>query len=327
MTRRVRHGASCPRFTVIMPAHNSTTTIDGSIASVLAQTVEDFELLVIENGSSDDTLERARRWSARDPRVYATTLDAANLVAARNAGIREARGRFVAFLDADDVYAPGFLATLETAIAAHPGRSMYALGGVSVAPDGKRSPLSPSMAADRPTELTLAIVVWMTLFPNQVAYDADALRALGGFRDHYIEDYDLWVHTFATGGTGVYVPAEASEHRVYWSSRSHDPAFYDASVGSALESLRDALTEDLAPVDREAVERRIALLEKRRARIGERAALEERLSRGEYAGARRSYLRAGPAYRSRLRYLGGLALILVSPRLFARAARRRDEGA
>lgn len=324
MARRRGSGPSRPRFSVVMPAHNSAATLDEAVASVLAQTFEDLELLVIENGSSDDTLELARRWSARDPRVYATTLEAGDVVLARNAGITEARGDYVTFLDADDVYLPGYLAFLDSAVREHPGRTMYAVGGVSVAPDGARSPLSPSMPKDRPRELTLSDVAWMTLFPNMVAYPADELRKLGGYRHSYIEDYDLWLHTFAVGGTGIYLPGEFSEHRIYRSSRSHDPVFYEHAVDSALASLRDALTCDIAEADRASLERRVALLERRRERIAARAALEERLRRGQYARARRDYLHGAPAYRSRVRFLAGLALMTVSPRLFARSLRRHE---
>jgi len=180
------------------------------------------------------------------------------------------------------------------------------------------------MPRDAPKELTLADATWMSLFPNMVAYQVEALRELGGFRDRHVEDYDLWIRTFATGGSGVYLPGEYSEHRIYRTSRSHDPAAYEASVDSALASLRDALSHEIAPGDRRSVEERIALLEKRRERIHARADLESRLRAGEYRGARAAYLHAAPAYRSRRRYLAGLGLMLVSPRLFRRVLLRRD---
>lgn len=320
--RRSRH--SGPRFTVVMPAHQAAATIEEAIGSVLAQTIADFELLVVENASSDGTLQSAERFASRDPRVYVFHLEQGSPVVGRNLGIEKARGEYVTFLDSDDVYAPGFLDAVERAIGAYPGRTLYALGGVSVSPDGARSPLSPTMPRDAPKELTLADATWMSLFPNMVAYPAEALRELGGFHDCHVEDYDLWIRTFATGGTGVYLPGEYSEHRVYRESRSHDPAAYEASVDSALASLRDALSHEIAPGDRRSVEERIALLEKRRERIHARADLESRLRAGEYRGARAAYLHAAPAYRSRRRYLAGLGLMLVSPRLFRRVLLRRD---
>jgi hypothetical protein len=164
----------------------------------------------------------------------------------------------------------------------------------------------------------------MMLFPNMVAYPAEELRKLGGYRDYYIEDYDLWVHTFATGGTGIYLPGEFSEHRIYTASRSHDPVFYEHCVDSAIASLRDALTYGIAASDRTTLERRVSLLERRRERIAARVALEERLRSGQYAHARRDYLHAAAAYRSRARYLAGLAVMLLSPRLFARTMRRYE---
>jgi hypothetical protein len=309
-----------------MPAHQSADTIEESIRSVLGQTFEDFELLVVENASTDDTLLRAESIAARDPRVYVFHLERGSPVVGRNLGIDKARGEYVTFLDADDVYLPGFLAFVDEAVRAHPGRTLYAVGGVSVAPDGSRTSLSPTMPTGAPKDLTLADAAWMSLFPCMVAYPVDAIRGLAGFKDCHVEDYDLWIRTFAEGGTGIYVPAELSEHRIFRTSRSHDPAAYEASVDSALASLRDALGHDIADGDRRAVEERVALLEKRRERIHVRAGLEERLRAGEYRGARRAYVLAAPAYRHRGRYLAGLVLMLVSPRLFRRALLRHEGG-
>lgn len=309
-----------------MPARQAAATIGEAIGSVLAQSFADFELLVVENASTDDTLQQAELFASRDPRVYVFHLEKGCPARGRNLGIEKARGEFVTFLDSDDVYGPGFLAAMDDTIAAHPGRTLYALGGVHVALDQTRSPLSPTMPKAAPKRLSLADAAWMALYPNMVGYPVEALRELGGFRDCYIEDYDLWIRTFAKGGTGIYVPGEYSEHRVYRTSRSHDPTARAVSAASALTSLREALAHDLALDDRRSVEQRIALLEqrvvlleKRREHSRARARLEAGLLAGEYRGARAAYVRAAPAYHSRARYLVGLVLMMLSPRLFQRA--------
>jgi hypothetical protein len=245
----------------------------------------------------------------------------------RNLGIEKARGEYVTFLDAGDAYPPGFLSFVDEATRACPDRTLYAVGGVSVTADGARTPPGPTMAAGAPRELSLAEVVRMELLPDMVAYPAEAIRELGGFRACHAEDYDLWVRALAGGGTGVCVPAGLSGHRVVRTSRSHDPAAHEATLESELCSLRDALAHDLKDGDRRSVEERVASLEKLLEPIRARAGLEERLRAGDYRGARAAYLRAAPAYRRRGRYLAGLAVMLVSPRLFTRARLRHGPGA
>ena len=82
-----------------------------SVESLLAQSYTDFELILVENGSSDDSRERCARYAAEHPgRIRTLTLDEASVSAARNAGIDNARGRFITFMDADDWAEKEFLA-------------------------------------------------------------------------------------------------------------------------------------------------------------------------------------------------------------------------
>ena len=99
--------AGTPPVSVIMAAHDAAETIDRAIASVLAQTYERLELIVVDDGSADDTLAIARRWSERDARVTAVASPANQGAAmARNRGLSLATGELVAFQDADDVSDP-----------------------------------------------------------------------------------------------------------------------------------------------------------------------------------------------------------------------------
>ncbi len=95
------------RVSVIMPVFNAQDTLDQSVISVLDQSHRDLELLIIDDGSSDQSRVLIQKWVVSDPRVRLIALKKnSGVAAARNAGISQAAGRFIAFLDADDVWLP-----------------------------------------------------------------------------------------------------------------------------------------------------------------------------------------------------------------------------
>jgi glycosyltransferase involved in cell wall biosynthesis len=108
-----------PRISVILPAFNRAELIDDAIDSVLAQDFGDFELVVVDDGSTDGTADAVRAHS--DPRVRLVTLtrnQGSN--AARNEGIRNAQAPLLAFLDSDDRYLPNKLSTVVRAFESRP---------------------------------------------------------------------------------------------------------------------------------------------------------------------------------------------------------------
>ena len=108
-----------PRVSVIMPAFNRAATIGAAIDSVLAQDLDDFELVVVDDGSSDATAVVARSYD--DPRINVIALaQNRGSNAARNAGIRAARAPLIAFLDSDDAYLPHKLSCVVSEFAARP---------------------------------------------------------------------------------------------------------------------------------------------------------------------------------------------------------------
>lgn len=92
-----------PRVSVIIPAYNAAATIERTIESVRRQTLQDFEIVVIDDGSTDDTAMRVR--AIGDPRIEVHSHPRGGLPTARNRGIAVARGEYLAFLDADDLWA------------------------------------------------------------------------------------------------------------------------------------------------------------------------------------------------------------------------------
>ncbi len=101
--------ARSPLVTVVTPAYNVAKYIGEAVDSVLRQTFRDFEYLVIDDGSEDNSVDIIKAHSGDDPRFRLVAGEHRGLSAARNAGIREARGEYIAFLDGDDRWHPKFL--------------------------------------------------------------------------------------------------------------------------------------------------------------------------------------------------------------------------
>ena len=100
------------KVSVVMPCYQSGETVERSVCSVQAQTMADWELIAVDDGSTDDTLARLRALQTDEPRMRVLHQDNAGVSAARNAGIDTARGEWLFFLDADDRLTPDALATL-----------------------------------------------------------------------------------------------------------------------------------------------------------------------------------------------------------------------
>ena len=94
---------------IITPLYNGERFLSQTIESVLAQTYPDWEMLIINDGSTDRSLEIAQEYAEKDPRIQVLSQPNAGSAAARNNGIRRAEGRYIALLDADDLWEPDFL--------------------------------------------------------------------------------------------------------------------------------------------------------------------------------------------------------------------------
>ncbi len=107
-----------PQISVIIPAYNAERTIRETIESVQRQTFQDFELIVINDGSKDRTVELVQ--SINDERLKIFSYENGGLPVARNRGISRTTGEFIAFLDADDLWTPEKLELQLVALKQHP---------------------------------------------------------------------------------------------------------------------------------------------------------------------------------------------------------------
>ena len=113
-----------PFFSVVVPVHNRAQLLGNALGSVLAQTCQDFEVVVVDDGSTDNP--KGIVAALADPRIRFFSQDNRGASVARNAGIDAARGRFIAFLDSDDVFLPHHLETMKRLLAGTNNTVAYA---------------------------------------------------------------------------------------------------------------------------------------------------------------------------------------------------------
>ncbi len=109
-----------PLFSIIVPVYNAEKWLEDTVGSVISQSNSDWELLLVEDGSTDNSKDVAAQFAANDPRIKAIFKDNSGVSAARNRGLQEARGEYIIFLDADDMLAENALCTYSDIIAQHP---------------------------------------------------------------------------------------------------------------------------------------------------------------------------------------------------------------
>jgi glycosyltransferase involved in cell wall biosynthesis len=111
------------KFSIIIPLYNNELDISSTIQSVLHQTFRSFELIVVNDGSTDNGLKRVE--SIKDNRLLIINQKNEGVSSARNAGIHAAKGDYIAFLDADDLWEPGYLQTMKQLIDDFPEASFF----------------------------------------------------------------------------------------------------------------------------------------------------------------------------------------------------------
>ena len=226
-------------ISAVIPAYNRGALIGRAIESVLAQSRPPEEIIVVDDGSTDDTAERVRAFGDRVRYVFQPNGGGA---AARNRGVEEARGEWIAFLDSDDTWLPEHLRLMEAAIVQTHGRAGFYFGDTQrTAAEGHRrlwdiaglSVRAPNERRDDASQWVMMKVQPMML--QSAVFDRDAYRAAGALETRLVRRHDT--HLFlrlglgrsacAVRGTGArmtsddesgvrLITAHDSRSRVYW---------------------------------------------------------------------------------------------------------------
>jgi glycosyltransferase involved in cell wall biosynthesis len=186
-----------PCVSIIMPCYNAAAHLPSSVGSVLAQTFSDWELIAIDDGSSDNTLTWLQAQS--DERIHCVSQTNQGVSAARNAGLARASGRYVAFLDADDTWAADFLGKMVAALQANLGAVLAYCGWQNLGLTGGRGEpfVPPDYENDNKAETLFAGCRWPI---HAALVKREAVLAARGFDRalNNAEDYALWLRVATT---------------------------------------------------------------------------------------------------------------------------------
>jgi glycosyltransferase involved in cell wall biosynthesis len=305
-----------PQISVVIPAYNASAYIAETLDSVFAQSRAGFETIVVNDGSPD-TLEFERALEPYRDKIVYLKQENRGPSAARNAGIRAARGELIAFLDSDDGWQPEYLAAQTEFLRQNPSLDLVYCDGIHVG-EGElagRNQMrgSPSRgAADFRALLTGECTVLTSL---TLARTSAVLRA--GLFDEaisYAEDYDLWLRMARQGSKIGYHPSILGWHRLR-----------PDGLGSAVTRMLASAAGILARLenDRSLDPELRTLAGRQRSRFQSQFELEEgkrRLCAGDFQGASELLRRVNTDsanWRLRLTLLG----LRVAPGLTASAAR------
>jgi glycosyltransferase involved in cell wall biosynthesis len=199
-----------PAFSVIVPAYNEETHLAEAVRSALNQTRGDFELVIVDDGSEDDT-PRVGRDLAADPRVTYLRQENRGLSAARNAGIAATSAPLVSFLDSDDLWLPGYLEAMGQALEKRPGAAIAYCDAwwvdVETGRFRRQSALSmndPPQDPPRDADAFATRLMRGNFIFVSATVRREALEAAGPFDTDLsaCEDYDMWLRILA-GGDGA----------------------------------------------------------------------------------------------------------------------------
>jgi glycosyltransferase involved in cell wall biosynthesis len=199
-----------PLVSIVIPSHDYGRFLDEAISSACSQTHRPVEVIVIDDGSTDDSLEVARRHP-----VKVVAQANRGVCMARNRGAAEASGPFLMCLDADDVLEPTYVAACMTALSEAPPHVAYAYTAMRLF--GTVEEVFASRPFD-PRQL-----VKHTFVNSSALIRTEVFRAVGGFGPTWtlgLEDYELWIRLLDRGYHGVLVPEPLLRYRQHGQSRN-----------------------------------------------------------------------------------------------------------
>jgi GT2 family glycosyltransferase len=304
---------------VVIPAYQAARWITAALDSVLAQTLQDYEIIVVNDGSPD-TAELEKVLAAYRDRIVYLRQENQGLSGARNAGIRAARGRYVAPLDADDIWEPEFLAAQIALLEAGPSLDVvYADARIfGDVPEAGRTVMEfcPSHG-----DVTFERVVLgeCTVHVCVTVARREALVRAGLFDTAFrrTEDFEMWLRLLHQGGRIGYQRRVLGRYRKHAGSLSADSALMIESVLRVLD--KAAAYPNLTPAEGQSIERR---------RLAEHAKLDlhsgkKALAAGDAAAAISHLTRANAYYHSRKLALA-VTLLRIAPRLLQTLYHWRD---
>jgi glycosyltransferase involved in cell wall biosynthesis len=200
-----------PAVSFVLPVRNAAGSVARAVANVRAQTRRDWELIVVDDGSTDGTHDGLRRVAAEDARIRLLVQPARGLVAALNAGLAAGRGRFIARMDADDECHPERLSAQVEFLERNPelglASCLVGFGGDRAARAGYALHVDWLNSLVTPEQIALNRFVESPLAHPSVMFRRELVERHGGYREgDFPEDYELWLRWLEAGVRMAKVP-------------------------------------------------------------------------------------------------------------------------
>ena len=188
--KRISAEGKAPFFSIILPTFNRAHLIGHAIRSVLDQTFQDWELVIIDDGSQDDTFNTVRQSILSNPRIRYHFAANHGLAMARNLGFEMSSGQYLTFIDSDDTYLPLHLEIRAKYVRNHPEVELLH-GGVEI--------IGPDMVADK-FDPSRKVSLYQCVIGGTFVIRRDLAERLQGFRAiEYGDDNDFFVRAEQTG--------------------------------------------------------------------------------------------------------------------------------
>jgi glycosyltransferase involved in cell wall biosynthesis len=264
-----------PIVSIVTPAYNAAAYLAAAIQSAQQQTFGDFELLIVDDGSTDDTARLAQQFAARDRRIRLIRQANAGSAAARNTAIQAAVAPFLALLDSDDLWMPAFLESQLAILDERPDIDIVSANAFNLGGPLDGTPLKPVSSGVKTVSLLDLIEVEDSLCIMSV-FRARVIERTGGFYVGALngEDYDLWLRAALAGCGIVFNATPAGFYRRRPESKSASEQRMLAGNLAIMSRLREACLDRAEALG--AIERQRARLERRLLIAEAKAALLER---------------------------------------------------
>jgi glycosyltransferase involved in cell wall biosynthesis len=231
-----------PRVSVVMPVYNGERFIAEAVRSVLASEFRDYELLILDDGSTDGSTAVARRIAGDDSRVRIIQLPHGGIAATRNAGLEHARADYIANLDSDDAMFPHRLALQVAYLDAHP--ECVAVGSRSVVVDADSKPVGMVGRYFTHEDIDRSLLEGNG---GAIGNDSAMIRkrvaiAVGGYAPQLQtsgEDHDMWLR-LAEAGRLVCLPDVLNRYRIHQSNASLGEGSKERRLPVTLDNLARA---------------------------------------------------------------------------------------
>ncbi len=290
---KMPNAPSAPTVSVMMTVKNGARFIEAALESVYAQSVLPTEIVVVDDGSTDDTPEILKRYAGRVPELRVLAPGGVGRAAALNLAWRSARGELIANLDADDIFLPGRLEAQLAEFARNPELDLLATASRYIdAEQSSAGPPASAPAGEQPLrDLARLLPRYNPVNHSSVMMRRSLLEALGGYdvaRRRQL-DYDLWIRAAAAGAVQRFIDVPYTGKRIH-SGQSFEARDHLRYVLSSLQLQIGAIRVLHADSNPSAVARRARLYLLAFVRVAYRLlplSLRRRLAAGKEQALRR----------------------------------------